>query len=276
MPLENDNWLVAQEEMPMNIDLFAPEKITCARCGLEATANEHNHKLCDACVKADNNRYSYLRQLNPNWTQTAEEAGLELWERQPEENDSEYLIWSAYRDLYPSAKPTYRKAADLINFSLFAVQKVGRRWHFEVRMQAWAKHVDQLTIANRQQQIVDMNAKHVKMAQTINEKLEKAINMIEPELLKPMEIVNLMKMTTELERKARMDITQVDRPQVDDNNPMLKKSSTKLDDMAEIVGILQQTGVLAAAMNVGIRKTETTVTEVVVQGSNDEDYDGEE
>lgn len=187
-----------------------------------------------------------------------------MWDRQPEENAREWAIWVAYRDMYPSTKPNYTATANMLGTTYEAVRKTAARWHFEVRLQAWIKHIDNLTMQQRQQEIVGMNQKHVNMALEINKKLEEAINNIDPLALKPNELVNLAKLSTELERKARLDINNLPKSPMEDDNPVLKRSITPTGEMSEIVNILQQTGVLQAALGIGVKKTETTVTEVVV------------
>lgn len=251
-------------DKPINIVLFEPEEITCRRCGQVALPHYSDKHLCAECVRVENQRYNYFHSANPNWLAVAEMAGVELWERQPEENDREWAVWCAYRDMYPSRKPSYRGAAETLGTTYEVVRKIAKRWHFETRMQAWVKYTDQLTIRQRQQEIVDMNKTHVSMALKLNAKLNTAIDELDPNTLKPNELVNLLKLSTELERKAKLDPTIVNAPVMDDDNPMLKKSTTPMNDLAEVVAILQHTGALQSAMGVGVKKTETTVTEVVV------------
>lgn len=234
--------------------------ITCRRCkqdGVVAHASEPN--MCEACVKAENNRVSFYWRHNADWLEIAKEADLQLWERQPAETDHEYHIWMCYRDAYPGKRPSYRDVADQLATTVNAVKKVGMRWDFPVRMQAWIKHVDEITMERRRQQIVDMNERHVSMAQKMAEKLERAINQIDPDSLSPREISSLLKVSSELERKARL----TDVPDVtvgaDDGNPDLKKDVTKSENIGEIVEILQKAGLLG----VGVRQTVTT--EVVMK-----------
>lgn len=238
------------------------ELIECRRCSQKKPPHKTNRHLCDDCVKAEDSRVSYLRQHNFNWMEVAKEAELELWERQPAETDHEYSIWLRYRDAYPGKKPSYRQVAEELNTSISAVNKIGTRWSFPTRLQAWAKHVDAITLQQRQQEILDMNKTHISMAEKLNQKLMKAIDQIDPYALSPKDINSLFKTAAELERKARVDQPMVghDNALVDDQNPNLKKMDVKSENISEILQILGKAGALN---NVGVRQTVTT--EVVVK-----------
>lgn len=234
--------------------------IKCRRCGQEKTPHKTNRHLCEDCVKAENNRVSYYRYHNFNWIDIAREAELELWERQPAETDREWQIWLAYRDMYPSTRPSYRQVAEQLGTTVAVVKKIGARWDFPVRLQAWAKYVDNLTLQQRQQEILDMNKKHIEMAQALNEKLTTAINAIDPYELEPKDIKGLLQLSAELERKARLHNPDVIRPELADENPNLKESPTKTEDLKEVLDILVKANVFKA---IGVKKT--TTTEVVVK-----------
>jgi len=232
--------------------------IKCSRCGQEKTPHKTNRHLCEDCVKAENNRVSYYRYHNFNWIDVAREAELELWERQPAETDREWQIWLAYRDMYPSTRPSYRQVAEQLGTTVAVVKKIGARWDFPVRLQAWAKYVDNLTLQQRQQEILDMNKKHIEMAQALNEKLTTAINAIDPYELEPKDIKGLLQLSAELERKARLHNPDVLRPELADENPNLKNSPTKTEDLKEILDILVKANVFKA---IGVKQT----TEIVVK-----------
>ena len=232
--------------------------IKCRRCGQEKAPHKTNRHLCEDCVKAENNRISYYRYHNFNWIDVAKEAELELWERQPAETDREWQIWLAYRDMYPSKRPSYREVAEQLGTTVAVVKKVAARWDFPVRLQAWAKYVDNLILKQRQQEILDMNKKHIEMAQALNEKLATAINAIDPYELTPRDIKGLLQLSTELERKARLNNPDVIRPELTDDSPDLKESPTKVEDLKEVLDILVKANVFKT---IGVKQT----TEIVVK-----------
>ena len=233
--------------------------ISCPRCGREAAPHRNNPHLCVECVKAENNRVSFAKK-NTDWLEIAEAADLELWERQPAETDREWQIWVAYRDMYPSVRPSYKSVAEQLSTSVDNVRKISSRWHFPVRMQAWAKHADTLVVNQRRKELLDMNAAHVSLAQKLQKKLDTAIDNLNEYKLKPNELSTMLKTMAELERKARMDQVALVKPAVDADAPELKRAEPALDEMAEIVAVLKEAGLFDA---VGVRKTVTT--EVVMK-----------
>lgn len=235
------------------------ELIECRRCGQHKPPHGNEKHICDDCAKAENNRVSYYRQHNENWMELAKEADLEIWERQPGETDREWQVWLAYRDAYPSVKPSYRMVAEQLGTTINVVKKVGQRWDFQVRIQAWAKYVDELTLKQRQTEIVDMNKRHIDMATKLQDKLRVAIENIEPKLLEPKDITSLFKLAAELERKARIDDTHVEKPQVAEKGKELKEAPIEMGDIKEVIAILQSTGMLDNAKAVGIETTKRIV-----------------
>lgn len=247
------------------------EMIQCTQCGQLKPASRYTPGWCEDCEKAYNNRYSYLRTLNDGWQDVAKDSGLELWERQPQETQLEWSIWQAYRDSYPGATPTYKSVAAKVGTTYDYVKKVARRWDFQVRMQAWIAECDHLTIAQRRQEVLDMNKEHVEMAATLRNKLKAAIDYIDPATLQPKDINSLFKTVAELERKARIDNVEQEialrdsaTASMSTDNPDLKASPTKQGDLGEVVKILLNAGALGDITQIGVRRTETT--EIVAKG----------
>lgn len=248
------------------------EIITCRQCGQQKTASRRTPHWCVDCEKAYNNRYSFMRRQNADWMEVAKDNGIELWERQPGETQLEWSIWLAYRDSYPGAKPSYKGVAEKVGSTYDFVSQTAVRWNFQTRMQAWIAECDRVTLAQRRQEVLDMNADHIAMAAKLRQKMHVAIDNIDPFSLKPGEISSLMKTMAELERKARTDTMSVEAMQadgfVDADNPELKKSPTKQSDLSEVVGILLKAGALGDITQIGVRQTETKVTEIVARGDD--------
>lgn len=251
------------------------ELITCRQCGQQKPASRKTPGWCEDCEKAYNNRYTYMRQKNQDWQEIAKENGLELWERQPGETQLEWTIWQAYRDSYPGAKPSYKGLAEKAGTTYDFVVKVAARWSFQTRMQAWITECDRITLAQRRQEVLDMNADHIAMAAKLRAKMHTAIDNLDPYTLKPGELSGLMKTMAELERKAQTDRMAIEQTQsegfVDAGNPDIKKSPTKQADLGEVVSILLKAGALGDITQIGVRQTETKTTELVMR-----DADGNE
>ncbi len=250
------------------------EMITCKQCGQQKPASRHTPGWCEDCEKAYNNRYSYLRMINEGWQEVAKDSGLELWERQPQETQLEWSIWQAYRDSYPGAKPSYKKVAEVVDTTVDFVRKVARRWDFQVRMQAWISECDAMTIAQRRQEVLDMNKEHVEMAYVLRQKLRAAIDLVDPAALRPSDLNSLLKTATELEKKAHLDTISQEELLHEaavaalgvDDNPDLKVSTTKQGDLGEVVKILLNAGALGDITQIGVRRTTTTTEELVAKG----------
>ena len=245
------------------------EIITCKQCGQQKPASTRTTGWCVNCEKAYNNRYSFMRKQNSDWMEIAKDNGIELYERQPGETQLEWTIWQAYRDSYPGAKPSYKDVATKVGSTYDFVKKTAARWSFNTRMQAWITECDRMTLVQRRQEVLDMNADHIAMATKLRQKMSVAIDNIDPFSLKPGEIGSLMKTMADLERKAHTDSMAIEAMRsdgfVDADNPELKKSPTKQGDLNEVLSILLRAGALG---DIGVRTTETKVTEVVVRGDD--------
>ena len=245
--------------------------VHCPRCGQYKQAHHIDQHLCVDCVKAENNRITYYRQHQEDWINNAKENGLDLWVQQPGETQWEFTVWTAYRDSYPGKKPSYGDVARQLNTTYTSVRKIAQRWSFPVRMQAWMKHCDDITLLQRRQEILDMNKDHVDMAARLRAKLSTAIDMIDPAALKPSEVASLARLASDMERKARIDTIAQEEVRrdlmTDTENPELKKAPTKQSDLSEVVGILLKAGALGDITQIGVKQTETktTTTQVVVQ-----------
>lgn len=240
-------------------DVDPANYIDCPRCGQHKIAHATEKHLCVDCVRTENVRLTYYRQHQDNWMEISKESGLDVWEQQPGETQWEFTIWTAFRDSYPGKKATYPDVARQLMTTVGVVKHVAQRWTFQARMQAWMKHCDEITLAQRRVEILAMNKQHISMAEKINKKLETAIDNIDEYNLKPGELASLAKVATELERKARINTVDVEtelrEAMSNDDNPNIKKSPTKQQDLAEVVQILLKAGALGDITQIAVRQT---------------------
>lgn len=245
--------------------------IKCMRCGQERPADGKNRHLCVDCAKAENNRYTHLRMHQDDWMAAAADAGIDPWLQQPGETQWEYTVWTAYRDSYPGRKPSYTDVAKQLGTTVNVVKKIAMRWTFAVRMQAWITECDRFTLQQRHEEILNMNKEHIDMAKRLRDVTSRAINSLDPASLKPSDIASLAKLSTELERKARVDAQAQDEMlrEMSHNveNPELKKSPTKQGDLSDVLNILLKAGALGSITQIGVR--ETTTREVVAKGADE-------
>jgi hypothetical protein len=239
--------------------------IKCPKCGQEKPADTRDRHMCVDCAKAETSRYFYYRQHQGDWMAAAKDAGIDPWLQQPGETQWEYTIWCTYRDSYPGKKPSYSQVAEKLGTTKGVVAKVAQRWTFQARMQLWMAECDRETMQQRREAMLSMNRDQIAMSERLRDKLSVAIDSIVPETLKPGEIATLVKVVNELERKARIDEIAQEELIRDMSrgveNPNLKKSPTKTDDLSEVISILTKAGALGAVTQIGVR--ETTTREIV-------------
>lgn len=266
---ELDNSIVAANEQLEENNVVV--MTTCRRCGMEKVADDRDKHLCVDCAKAERNRHSHLRKNQGDWMAAAKDAGIDVWLQQPGETNWEYAIWSAYRDSYPGRLKTHAEVAEEVGTTRAFVAAVSQRWTFAVRMQMWKAECDRITMEQRRAQILEMNSDHISMAKKLRDKMSTAIDAIDPMTLKPSELSSLMKLATDLERKAQIDQQAQEEMRanmsvVAADNPDLKKSPTKQDDLGEVIKILMSSGALGTITQIGVR--ETTTREVVARDAN--------
>jgi hypothetical protein len=215
----------------------------CRKCGSDVHQSKRDTTLCESCEKSQAQNSTIAIKTNSNWIDQAGELGLALFERQPEETDLEWRIWCAYREYYPMKLPTQSELAAKVGCSVAPVTKAIQRWSFKVRLIAWARFTDADIQEARIAAIREMNKTQLTTAQTMQEKLRMAVDALDPLILRPNEIVSMMKLATELEtritsyKEEAVESTAADSQSHD-------SAVTKPEDMSEIIAILQKSGML--------------------------------
>ena len=237
------------------------EKFTCAVCRLEYDISEAHSgyiDICTSCAVGGRKANLVVTKTNEDWQKIAEQNSIEIYLRQPGETDTEWRIWQAYCAMYPQVKPNLRVAAEIADVSYGTARLASSKWEYVVRVQAYKLFVDDQLASLRRDNVVAMANRHVALAAKLQEKLELAVDKINPEYLKPSEINSLLKTMTDLENKVYLDkdIQEVKewKPNVNGNAGQ-KAVSTKKSDLSEILSILGTAGVLN---KVGIETTTTT------------------
>lgn len=203
-----------------------------------------------------------------DWIEQSKQLGLAIFERQPEENDLDWYIWTVFRAHYPLRMPKWSEIAKECNASVATVLKASQKWNFAARLQAWARVTDDSMLEERSVAIKIMNTKQLTMAQKLQMKIEEAIEFIDPQLLKPSELVAMMKLANELEAKITMMMPEKVAGTVMDT-AVKQNAQTKPEDMAEIIEILRSTGAFEGK-TVGIEKTTTRL--IAKEADGGEEY----
>lgn len=225
----------------------------CEKCGTIVAPSPTDKRYCVKCAELESQNSAMAKRMNSDWMEQSTALGLSIFERQPEETDTEWRIWCAYRSYYPRKLPTWTELAAEVGCSASTVVKTAQRWSYKVRLIAWSKFTDDDIQEKRIAAIREMNEKQLGMAKGIQEKLATAIELLDPTTLRPGEIVNLFKVATELERR----VTTYVEEKVDSSTSETQKKQTiqtKPEDMASIVAILQGAGVLEGKV-VGVEQT---------------------
>lgn len=239
----------------------------CKKCGTTLNKSSDS-RYCVDCFKTEKQNSAVAKKVNADWMEDAAKLGLAIFERQPEETDLEWRIWTTYRDHYPLKMPTWSELAAEAGCSVAAVTRAAAKWSFKVRLQAWARYTDDTLLEQRAQAIKEMNERQLSMAKTVQEKLQEAIEAIDPLLLKPNEIVNLFKIATELERKVVTALPEKVEGTVLETGTKTEQL-TKPEDLGEVINILAKTGVFnLPGKAVGVEQT----TRILVKEDNDDHF----
>lgn len=229
----------------------------CSKCGTTLKKSKDS-RYCVDCYAKEVQNSALAQKVNANWMEDAEQLGIAIFERQPEENDLEWRIWTAYRAHYPLKMPTWGELAKEVGSSLAIVTRTAQKWSFRARLQAWARYADDSTMQDRVQAIQAMNKKQLSMSQTLLEKLKEAVDNLDPMTLKPNELVNMFKMATDLERRITTALPERVDGTVQDTGRKTEQL-TKASDLSEVISILEKTGVLG--------KTEGSKTVAIEQAT---------
>lgn len=204
-----------------------------------------------------------------DWMELSKEYGLAIFERQPEESAVEWQIWTTYRQFYPMRLPKWTELAAECGTTVGTVVKTSQKWSFNVRLQAWARFTDDMMAEDRAKAIQEMNARQLDMACRLQEKIATGIDYIDPMTLKPTELGNLMKLSTELERRIKIAAPERVQGAVEEAGKA-RETMTKAADLSSVISILQQAGVLDGK-TVGVEQ-QTTTRLLAKDESSDADY----
>jgi hypothetical protein len=223
----------------------------CRKCGKSGKISP-KEGICQECYKGE----KALIKHNDFWIDASESAGLELWERQPQETDQEWSVWCAWKAYYPGKQRTKTEIAAELGMSVATLSKTAKKWCYDIRMRSWAAHVDQLIRNTRYNDLMEANKKHIEMATRLSEKLAVAIDNLDPYEIKPSQLNQLLRTAAELEHKARVDVVATGE-KISENAGVVqatKKEAApiKRDQMNEVLGILVESGAI------GIKETRTT------------------
>ena len=233
----------------------------CTKCGSVDLGEKSSADptLCNECYRDQAQNSALAKKTNADWMEQSVACGLALYERQPEETSMEWMIWDRYRAHYPMKMPNWTELAAECGCAVGTVVNASNKWSFKVRIQHWARTMDDTLQEQRVKDVTEMNERQVDMAKTLQDKLKSAIDSLDPALLRPAEIATLLKASTELER--RIQLSAPEKVQGTALEAGSKQSQlTEAKAISEVVSILSKAGMLGTGVALGIRTTTEIVT----------------
>lgn len=125
------------------------------------------------------------------------------WERQPDETSRQYEAFCLYRDMGPER----------------SILKVAREWssgghtsklkewsskhHWVDRASAYDEHIDEIRRGRNEEAIIEMSARHADYSIQLQEKAMEALKLINPDELKPNELIKWLDIAVKIERLSR-------------------------------------------------------------------------
>lgn len=196
--------------------------------------------------------------LSQDWQSLSRSLGLELYERQPEESDNEWLAWMTYREYYPGKLPTMSELSRKVNIGVATLVRYSQKWSWKVRMMHWARATDASIQDERAEAIKEMNRKQLQLTSTMMDKLVEAVDYLDPAVMKPSEITNMMKFAAGLQKDIiSYTPEKIDQPAMD-ANAVKQSQVTKREDLSSVAEILASVGLLNGG-KVGIKTTEVVI-----------------
>lgn len=220
------------------------------------------HKLAAAAAKLP---VANGQQRAADWVELAQQLGLATYERQPEETDTEWYVWETYRSRYPMRPLTYTELAQRTGIGAATCSKIAAKWKFRLRMLDWSRHVDAETDEKRIDGIKEMNKQQLDNALALQEKAAEAISMLDPAILKPNEILGIVKLANDTQRRiVEQETLKVEAQVMNAADIKAETTTTDAGAMNEILAILGKTGALGRSI-LGVEKKTTTTERVLLK-----------
>ena len=125
---------------------------------------------------------------------------IQQWERLPEESSKQFEAFSIFRDLGPS-----RSVSEVANlWSESGATSRLREWakinNWQQRAMAYDQHVDMIMRVSHEEEIKKMVIRHTKEARLFQSKVHERLEKINPNELKPPELIKWYEIAVKIER----------------------------------------------------------------------------
>ena len=128
------------------------------------------------------------------------------WERQDGESGKAYEAFLAYRDM---------GAARRLGKSRALIDRWRRQWNWEERARAYDKELDRAAYEEALQAVREMSRRHIDMARQMQDKALEALSSLEPDAIRPKDIVAMAHEGVRIERDSRAQIVEDMMPKDD-------------------------------------------------------------
>ena len=106
------------------MDLQVKECVMCHQIKAAVSFSKIDGQVCTSCAS------KALRQAkidDDSWLEQSKQAGIELWEHQPQEPQDAFNAWIIYRDSYPR-QMKLSTLAEVMNRSIVGINYWKKRW----------------------------------------------------------------------------------------------------------------------------------------------------
>ena len=128
---------------------------------------------------------------------------VRLWEKLPEETSRQYEAFCIYRDMgieRSILKVAYEWSEGGHTSKL---KEWSSKYHWVERASAYDEYIDEIKRARNEEAIIEMSARHAEYSLQIQEKAIEALNLVNPEELKPNDLIKWYDVAVKIERLSR-------------------------------------------------------------------------
>lgn len=131
----------------------------------------------------------------------------ELWERQPDENPKPFEAFCVYRDLGPGR--SLAQVAEKLSKSEQLIRRWSSAYEWVKRAAAWDGEQDRIARVENLKAIKEMRKRHARIALKALQKVDAALDHIDPAEMGKSDVARLMSEASKLERISRGDVGDV-------------------------------------------------------------------
>lgn len=230
----------------------------CSMCHQTKAAVSFSRIDANVCTSCASKAIRQAKIDDESWLEQNKQAGIALWEHQPQEPADAFNAWVLYRDAYPKQLST-AVLAEAMDRSTVGINYWRKRWKWEVRWDGWAAEQDRVKIMAHAAELKDMNERQINVAKLLHDKAMNRVIDIDMEEMTPKEVIQWLEVAAKLERTAVVSNGEVLKTELSSRVTHKHEDEAKVKDgnVAEILAVLQSSGALDTG---GLQITQTTTT----------------